>query len=705
MSTLRHPDWHWIARQVFRRRALVRVSYQWFQAQPYLVLSDAVMGAHVRLSVAAEKLWRHIDGQQTIQAIWERMRRSEANPPTQDELVSWVVQLTQHGLLLSDHPMDPEALSARQQKRDAATIEQRLASPLAIKMSLFDPEPLTRWLWPVVGWIFSGLGAWIVGALLLAGCLTGMLYFPQLTASADELLLSQSGLLMLLICYPVMKLVHEFAHCWMAYRFGGQVREFGIMWLILFPVPYVEASDANAFVDKRARMLVGAAGILAEALMAACAMLLWPWMEPGLARSFLYQVILIGTVSTLLFNGNPLLKFDAYFVLADYLELPNLAKRSGDYLRETLFALACGVRRTFEVTRREALILAVYGPLSLGYRVVLTLTIAWLAMEWFYVVGVLLALWAVTTGIFWPLVKSVWTGLNSAQQQHQLRGALLGLAIVLGLSSLGATLIPLPFHAQGSGRVIAAEDAAIVADGSGTLVRVLVDNGTEVSPGTPLLMLEDRDLVARREALAVSLTFLNESLGRGGLSANERAQLLQQQAVLSATERDLAARFEALTVRAPRAGFVQWAGGRAPHLGAYVNRGQVLGTLVSDQAIRLVMAMPPGFAGIGRSEQSVDVRLPDGLAFTLPITQMRVVDVGGQIPRELTVSAGGPVAEQPDQPGTALAPVWLLTARSERNLTEYLGMGFDARMRFPDRPLAEQLWFSVQQLFVRALRV
>ncbi len=705
MSTLRHPDWHWVARQVFRKRALVRVSYQWFDSTPHVVLSDAVMGAHVRLSAAAEQFWQAIDGETSIQHIWDRLRAQQARPPTQDDLVSWVVQLVQQGLLLSDHPLDSEALSRRHEKRSHTQIEQRFASPLAVKTRLFDPHALTMLLWPWVSWLFSRTGGFVFLMLLLAGLMSGVLVAPQFLASADDMLLSQTGVLLLLICYPLMKFIHEFAHCWMVYRFGGQVREFGIMWLVLFPVPYVEASDASAFADKRARMLVGAAGILAEIGMAAIAMLIWPWMEPGIARAMLYQVIVIGTVSTLLFNGNPLLKFDAYFVLADYLEIPNLAKRSADYVREGVFRWVAGVRPSQRHTRREAFIFRIYGPLSLSYRVVLTLTIAWLAMSWFYVVGLILAIWAVSTGILWPLVKSIGTGFKQAKHQHQLKRAL-GRSLLVGGLIMGFGLgWPLPFIASGQGPWVATESYQIIAEGSGPVDQILQFNGARVEKAEALVQLKDLELDGRARALDISREFLRDTLSRGGLSANERLQLAEQLALLEQTAGDFEIRLEALTVRSPQTGTLRWQGGLAPHVGTFVARGDVLGSIVAPDGMELILAFPAHFSGVAAQNSALEGRLMDGRTVDLRVTRTRVVDVGGALPPAVTRARGGTVAEDPSQPSTALEPVWLVWAETEADVTEYLGTQVDARWVLGEKTLFSQWAFHLRQLFVRALRV
>ena len=102
---------------------------------------------------------------------------------------------------------------------------------------------------------------------------------------------------------------------------------------MFLPVPYVDASSSAAFQEKWRRALVGAAGIVVELVLASFALLVWLNVEAGLLRAFAYNVMLIGGVSTILFNGNPLLRFDGYYVLADLLEIPNLADRAKRFSR------------------------------------------------------------------------------------------------------------------------------------------------------------------------------------------------------------------------------------------------------------------------------------------------------------------------------------------------------------------------------------
>ena len=188
------------------------------------------------------------------------------------------------------------------------------------------------------------------------------------------------------------------------------------MLLVLMPVPYVDASSASAFREKRKRMVVGAAGIMVELFLAALAMFVWLDVEPGPVRALAFNVMLIGGVSTLLFNGNPLLRFDGYYVLADLIEIPNLGHALAAVSR--LSGPALPLRRHATPRRRarrtgERAWFLFYGIASFVYRMFIMFVIILFIAGKFFVVGVLLAIWAVAMQLVWPLVKNLGFVLNS----------------------------------------------------------------------------------------------------------------------------------------------------------------------------------------------------------------------------------------------------------------------------------------------------
>ncbi len=705
MSVLRHPDWHLFAEQRFRRRKAVSTFRQSFRGEPYIILGDRLTGQHVRLAAQAQELWRRLDGKSSAQEIWDDLIQRPASAPTQAELVEWLLQMVQSGLILSDHELDPRHLTERSQKRRSGIIEQRAASPLAVKIRLFDPDPLVRATWPVVRFLFTRFGAFLVAALLVFSSMQAILNAQALARNADSVLLSQIGLIGLAVAYPIMKGLHELAHCYALFRFGGRVREFGIMLLVFFPVPYVEASEATTLPDKRARMLVGGAGILAELFMASLALLAWLALEPSIERAVLFNFIVLGTVSTLLFNGNPLLKFDAYYVISDWLEMPNLAQRAGDYISDRFLWLICGLRREIETRQGEASILTIYGILSLTYRVLLTLTIALIVSNWFFVFGIMLGVWAIIMGLVWPLVKTARKGARMAKAQNRTSHAGLRLLVFGTALAIAATLIPLPFSAKGSGQIVPTPEAQVVVGSAGRISKTFVEDGQVVEEGDAIALLDAPEMNARLASLEISVTFLTETLALAGLAANDRQRILRELEVARSVRDDILARIEDLNVRVPRDGSLAWTTGQPPLPGAFMNRGDVIGHVIGPSDLDIVLALPTAYSGLQTEAALVEMLLPDGTRLTRPITRQRVVDVGGQVPTHLLVSAGGPVPEQPSNPGHALDTVWLIWADPGMDLADRSGMRFDALISFGSASFAQQVAFHLRRLFLRVVRV
>ena len=156
---------------------------------------------------------------------------------------------------------------------------------------------------------------WLL-TVLSAPVLVGM-HWDELSEDVADRILSAEGLLLTAMAFPVLKFFHELGHAYATKIAGGEVHELGVMLLVFAPVPYVDASASIAFRSKWRRVLVGAAGMLTELFIAALAMFVWVMVEPGLVRSLCFQTVLIAGVSTVLFNINPLLRFDGYYILSD----------------------------------------------------------------------------------------------------------------------------------------------------------------------------------------------------------------------------------------------------------------------------------------------------------------------------------------------------------------------------------------------------
>ena len=335
------------------------------------------------------------------------------------------------------------------------------------------------------GWF--GLLLWLTvtgAALLIVGT-----HWQELTNNIIDRVLSADNLLVMAFCYPLVKIVHELGHGYAAKAWGREVREMGVMLLVLFPVPYVDASAASALPDKWKRALVGAAGIIAELFLAGLAALLWVVLEPGLARSVAYNIMLIAGISTVLVNGNPLLRFDGYYILADLIEIPNLGTRAnrywGDLVNRHVFRTH-GMQ-PFDATPGEKRWFLIYAPAAFVARMVMLFGIAMMVASRFFLLGVLIALWTLWTGVGLPLWK-MFAHVFTSPQLHRNRGfaVRLTLGAVMALA-LVLFVLPAPHHVNAQGVVWLPDQAHVRAGTDGFVTRVAVPEGADVRPGQLLV--------------------------------------------------------------------------------------------------------------------------------------------------------------------------------------------------------------------------
>ncbi|RYF10028.1 MAG: M50 family peptidase [Oxalobacteraceae bacterium] len=246
-----------------------------------------------------------LDGDRTLQQVWGRLSAAmDEHTPSQDELVQLFGQLYAADLIQCDVTPDVAELFERGGKQRRSKLLQRFANPVSLRFPLVDPD---AWLGrviaragPLKGWV--GIALWL--AVVLPAVLLAPSHWRELTGNINERLLAVDNLVLLAILFPLLKAAHEIGHGLAAKRFGGEVHEMGVMLLVFFPVPYVDASSSSAFESRWPRMLVGAAGMLTELFIAAVAFFLWLALEPGFARSLAFNVIVLASMTTLMFNAN-----------------------------------------------------------------------------------------------------------------------------------------------------------------------------------------------------------------------------------------------------------------------------------------------------------------------------------------------------------------------------------------------------------------
>lgn len=443
---------------------------------------------------------KQLEGRSTIDEICDAFHQ-QFRPRTlsRGELQQFVGQLVSQGLLVADGPGYGRMLVDRGAQAQARQRWSRLSNVLCIKFRGMDPDRILNWLQPRVGWLFSRPVIAASLCLLIAAMTLVVVQFDRVVERLPDTraLLSPPNLIWLPVLLAVVKVLHELGHGLACKRFGGECRELGAMLLVLTPTLYCNVSDMWMVRDKWKRIAVSAAGMWVEAVIAATCTLLWWFSMPGLFHSICLNLMFICGVSTFLFNGNPLLRYDGYFVLADWLEIPNLQQQSVAAMRGWLAWWFCGIRdRTAaEQSSGRWWLLISYGIASTVYRIVLMFVILWSLLHWLQPYGLAVIVQVMAIPIIGLMVvrplSTFGRFVRSAENRSQIdwsrfrfRTVLAGVLITLLL------MIPIPSRVAAS--ALLGDDAAqrVYATLAGTLVSG-AKPGDRVEAGQELARLVD----------------------------------------------------------------------------------------------------------------------------------------------------------------------------------------------------------------------
>ncbi len=706
--------WHRVAALKPRLRDHVQFHRHVYRGLVWYILQDRSSSRYHRFSDGVFHLLGLMDGERSVQHIWDAANAALGDEaPTQDEVIDLLGKLHAADVLVCDVQADTEALFARYQRQRRARWHSRLLSPLSLRFPLFDPQTrLDRWL-PLVAPLF-GRAAYLLWLLLVtAAAIIGLGHWPELTHDLSERVLNPHNLLILALTYPLVKALHELGHAFATRVWGGEVHEMGIMLLVLMPVPYVDASAASAFRDKHRRMAVGAAGIMVEALIAALAFFAWLNIEPGLARDIAYNIMLLGGLSTVLFNGNPLLRFDGYYVLCDAIEIPNLGGRAQQYWGYLVQRYVFGVREAKSpvLAGGERGWFLAYGLASFIYRLLISISIILFIAGKFLVAGLLLALWAAFGQLVLPLAKYLAFLFTSPVLNRQRRRAVVSVFGAFGALTALLFLVPVSSWTNAQGVIWLPEQGQVRAGSDGFIARLLAAEGAQVEAGDALFELNDPLLHAQVRLLEFQRDELQARYDAQLLG--DRAQLNILKTQITQVQADLAQarqRVDDLVVRSPAAGiFIVPDARNLP--GRFTRQGDTLAFITGPSTLIARAVVPQADAGRMREQiQSVAVKIPGRLAETFTGAIEREVPAAShELPsKALGARGGGPIPVDIQDPRglTTLDGVFQFDITlPPQDHPPPVGSRVHLRFQHGAAPLAQQWLRALRQLLLRRFAV
>ena len=708
-------SWYQVAALQPKLRTHARLHRMRYRGELWYLLQDPVSARVHRFSPAARFLIAAMNGERSVQQLWELANRQLGeDAPTQDDVIHLLGQLHGADLLQSDATPDVAELFERGQRQEKALQRRAWMNPMAWRVHLCDPDRFLNAVRPLIDVLWGPWGALLWLLVVVPAAILVPPHWDELTGNFSDRLLASENLLLLWFVFPLIKALHEFGHAAACKRGGGEVHDVGIVTLVLVPVPYVEASASTVFRSKCQRAVVGASGMLVELFIAAVAFYFWLLVEPSVLRSILFNAMVIAGVSTLIFNGNPLLRYDAYYILSDLIEMPNLAQRATRYWAYLFDRYAFGLKdvEAADAGRRDRAWLGGYGVLSTAYRIFITFAIGLFIAQQFFFIGVLLALWAVVAMAILPLAKGVQHLLGPSLRLRRARvfgvtGAVLAGALVLLFA------VPAPFRTVLEGVAWLPQSALVRAGQDGFVERVLATPGSAVRQGDALLAVRNPSLEAAvrlaqakvAELEAMHLANLHSDRARAAML---REQLQAEHSALAAAQEKLAL----LSVHAGSAGtFVLAQAEDLP--GRFYHQGDLIGYVIDQPRLIARVVAPQEAADVVRSSVTgVEVRMAHAPARILPARVEREVPSGEEyLPSKvLSVEGGGQIAtDQRDANGartlerTFQFDVAVDTA--DGRIPLFFGERVHVRFEHPDEPLGQQWLRTVRRLFLSHFHV
>jgi putative peptide zinc metalloprotease protein len=714
MERLFSGSWYRVADLKPRIRSQAKISRHLYRGETWYALQDLASGRVHRFSPSSHLVIGLMDGTRSVQEIWDiALSRLGDDAPTQDEMIQLLGQLHSADILHCDVSPDILELFQRHERQQRGKFLSQLASPLWWRIPLVDPEwllaRLLPWARPFLGVVGATLWMLVVGlAVVLASA-----HWSDLTRNFMDRLLALRSLVIIWLIFPVLKAVHELGHGLATKAFGGEVHDMGVMLLVFSPLPYVDASSASAFASKWQRIVVGAAGMMVELFLAALAVFVWLAAEPGIVRTVAYNIMIIAGLSTVLFNANPLLRYDGYYILADLLEIPNLYARSRTYIGYLWQRYLFGSKDAEEppASRSEKAWFVAYAVSSFGYRLLVIFGISFVLLNKFFYLGVALAIAMVVGWLGVPGWKSLRFLLTSPRLRRVRFRAITVCLALAGLVVFVVGFVPAPSRTIAEGVVWVPEEALVRAGVDGFVDRVVARPGSSVRPGDILIACQDPALSARARVLAARLRELQARYDEQ--RPTDRVKAAQIQEEIRYAEEDVARTREQLaelTIRSHAAGtFIVSTAEDLP--GRFVRRGELLGyTVRLDRTTVRVVVSQANIDLVQHRTQAVAVRLSERLDETLPaVIQREVPGASARLPSPtLGLSGGGRVAVDPrDTQGvTAMERLFQVDLELPSPLL-LLNVGSRVHVRFDHgwEPLAAQWARELRQLFLARLNV
>lgn len=500
-----------------------------YQGVEYWVVKEPLGQKYYQFPPHVFYILQQLDGKKTIDELIDGYHQEHAPKRiTRTELQQLLTRFHRDGLVISDVGGQGLELLKRGRKNLAMERFGQFSNILAIRYRGFDPERILNFLIKYTWWLFTPTAATFVGIMATIALLSVLINFAEFSArlpSFDAFFNPRKLVLFVsVLCFT--KICHEFGHGLSCKRLGGECHEIGFMLLVLTPCMYCNVSDSWRLDNKWHRAAIGAAGMYVEVILATIATFVWWFVQPGMVQEICLQIMLISSVSTIVFNGNPLLRYDGYYIMSDLLEIPNLSQKSTKALTTLLGRHWLGLEIPDDqlMPSNRPVAFAMFTVASFLYRwfilfMILTFLMRWLEPYGLESIGIAIATFSIFGILVMPLYK-LYRYMSVPGRMHQVEKVRFSIISSILLAVLGVLLFwPFPHNLRSSVIVVPASVETVYVEADGIVQECLVKEGQTVEPGQTMAILKNIDLEIELNDAVSSLLqkrSQRESLIKGG---------------------------------------------------------------------------------------------------------------------------------------------------------------------------------------------
>lgn len=615
----------------------------------FVVIEDPVRSKFFQVGVAEFEFIASLDGVKNTAEVIADLHDNGHDAINEGRAVKISQWLVQSNLIISQ---SMDATNRIKTQAGALKNQALLAkvNPISFKVNLFNPDDLLtaaqRWF----DWLFS---KWFLLLWIITAGWALQIAVTQWTklCLASQGILSGTSWISLLVFWLLLKIVHEFAHGVACKRYGGEVPEAGVLMLLFTPMAFVNVTSMWRFSSRWQRIIVAAAGMYVELFVSFVALIVWA-NSAGLTADIAYNVFLMASVTTILFNANPLMRFDGYFILSDLLKVPNLYTKGTGWFGDRLKHVFLGTEKTQNLfPPQESRVVKVYGSMAFFWKISISVGLIIAASVMFNGAGLILGAVGVVLWFGLPMVKQykLHFSTDSRKPINQQRAAISCVTASLAMAAL-FWVLKAPPTKSAPAVVQFAQETILRSAANGFVDEILVRSGQDVVQGQPLLRLRNEDLTLELDALIgeIESTTIQQRIHR---QQNELALASVESEKLAGLKKQLVERKEqaaGLIVRSPINGFVF---GRNLHqmVGSFVNHGDQLMTVAKRATKEIVVSVDQ------RDFESIQLSQNKPLRIVLPGIGVFESTIARIDPRatitpthpSLCANAGGPLPLKP----------------------------------------------------------